>query len=51
MWILAKFWNKNVNRMAKNNGHQNFTDRLKIPTKQFDIEWNREEYVICLKKI
>ena len=25
MWILAKFKNKNVNFMAKNNGHQNFT--------------------------
>ena len=24
MWIFAKFKNKNVNFMAKNNGHQNF---------------------------
>ena len=32
IWILAKFRNKKVNFMAKNNGHQNFTKSLGIPT-------------------
>ena len=30
MWILAKFRIKNVNFLAKNNGHQNFTKGLGI---------------------
>ena len=31
MWILAKLRNRNVNFMAKNNGHQNFRYSLGIP--------------------
>ena len=40
MWFLAKFRNKNVNVLAKNNGHQNFTESLisKFKRKPFYLE-------------
>ena len=47
MWILAKFRNKNVNFLAKKNGHQqdmSFSQKTRAPAKKAEpIMWNPEK--------